>query len=136
MTAQALRIAKELKGLLERAVKVVTTETTATLIETTPVDTGWARANWIPAIGRPDSRDLSGIEPTTSLALTQRTSQQASVIAIASYQLQQGNAYISNGVPYIADLNNGTSRQAPRAFVQMSIAKSVEKSKAKLNQGV
>ena len=37
----------------EKIIKEITLEATANLIEDTPVDTGWARANWIPSITTP-----------------------------------------------------------------------------------
>ena len=41
----------------ERVVTKIGLDVTANLIETTPVDFGWARANWVPSVGRPERND-------------------------------------------------------------------------------
>ena len=39
--------------------------------------------------------------------------------------LDRGNAFITNNVPYIVRLNDGSSKQQPRGFVQRAIRKAV-----------
>ena len=53
------------------------------------------------------------------------TAQTAGITALASYRLEGGNIFISNNVPYILALNDGTSRQSPAGFVQNAIQKAV-----------
>lgn len=91
----------------------------------TPVDTGWARANWIPRIGQP----YSGTAGTRSQAEEGRINtgpQNAGVASLVAYRLERGKVFVSNGVPYIVKLNEGSSRQAPRGFVQAAVRRSVE----------
>lgn len=99
-------------------------EITAALVEETPRDTGWARNNWIPAIGvrapRVDtptdrSKRASGIQE----AVGRR--QQGSLEVATQYRMSQGPIFISNPVPYIVSLNDGHSQQAPAGFVQRAI---------------
>ena len=55
-----------------------------------------------------------------------RTPQAAGQARIASsYRIEQGNVYISNNVSYIVLLNEGSSAQAPAAFVQMAIGRAL-----------
>jgi hypothetical protein len=76
----------------------------------TPVDTGNARANWVPSIGAP----FTGIA-------TNNGPHDAGVIAILAYELKQGALYESNNVPYMRALNNGHSKQAPAGFIERAI---------------
>ncbi len=87
----------------------------------TPVDTGWARANWIPQIGSPRQSAEGSREAVSSGA------QDAGVALVATaYKREQGPVFISNNVPYIVLLNEGSSKQAPRGFVQNAITKAVK----------
>ena len=120
MTRQVRVIAGQLGGLTERAVRAISLEVTANLIEATPVDTGWARANWVPAIGV--SRDSPvNTRPDASLVSAQVAKQQAGMASLGGYRLASGPVFVSNNVPYIVFLNEGSSRQAPAAFVQAAI---------------
>lgn len=85
------------------------------LLRDTPVDTGFARANWVPSIGNPFS-EIVGTPQSIN------TAQQGSgELSVLSWQFDQGPAYISNNVPYILLLNEGTSTQAPAGFVEAAI---------------
>lgn len=128
---------RELRGFTERVVQRIVLDATANLIEDTPVDTGWARANWIPSIGSPPTRpagarlgrDARGRftsigDPDVGAA---RAAQQVGIATIATgYTLEQGNVSITNNVPYIRFLNEGSSSQAPPMFVQMAIARALQ----------
>lgn len=126
MVDQVVRVIGQLEKFTERLIVKITLDITANLIENTPVDTGWARANWVPTIGRPDVQNLSNIEPTAQLAAGQATKQQVSLGGVASsYKLRAGAIFISNNVPYITFLNQGTSKQQPSGFVQRAISKAL-----------
>lgn len=84
----------------------------------TPVDTGWARANWIPRIGAPFS-GVAGSRENVSAG-----DQGAGVASIIANRTNT-NVFISNNVPYILRLNEGSSQQAPRGFVQAAIKKAI-----------
>lgn len=115
----------QLRGASERTVKRLVLEATAELIEATPVDTGWARANWVPAIGSPNMESRSGT-PDPSQVPGQRGQQQTGLASVAAgYTLHQGPVFISNNVPYVPRLNDGSSDQAPSGFVQRSIQRAV-----------
>ena len=85
----------------------------------TPVDTGWARANWLPSIGR--SRNA----PVGTKKSVSTDAQSAGIGTLGRYRLSGGNIFISNNVPYILLLNDGSSKQSPAAFVQIAIQKAV-----------
>ena len=84
------------------------------LAEDTPKDTSWASINWIIELNAP-FRDLAGTreDPDPSLQLR-------GLAGVRNWTLTTP-AYISNNVPYIQPLNAGSSRQAPRMFVERAI---------------
>jgi len=86
----------------------------------TPIDTGWARTNWIASVGGP-APSTAGTREAVSAA-----AQQASLAKLFGYKLAQGPAYATNNVPYIAKLNEGSSKQAPAAFVQRAMLRAVK----------
>lgn len=114
-------IVQALKRVTTKTVKKIVLDATANLVEDTPVDTGWARANWVPRIadtfkGTAGQRGAVDAGP-----------QQAGVAEVAtSYKLEQGPVTITNNVPYIMRLNAGSSKQAPTGFVQAGILRAVQ----------
>lgn len=126
MVDEVTKVVAQLDQFVERLIVKITLDVTANLIETTPVDTGWARANWVPAIGRPFVRDLSGVQPTRAAASGAQGRQATGVAGVAAgYRIERGPVFVSNNVPYITDLNDGTSRQQPAGFVQRAVAKAL-----------
>ncbi len=89
-----------------------------TVIGATPVDTGHARANWQVGIDAPiteeiEEEDQSGAATIARNAGTIRGS------------TPQRSIILSNNVPYINRLNEGSSAQAPAMFVQLAVADAV-----------
>jgi len=102
-----------LRETVGQAVQRVTLDITDRLIKATPVDTGFARSNWVPNIGGPAQ---------TSGEFNASPEQQAGISdVIAAYQIEDGPIYISNNTSYIAALNAGSSPQAPPGFVEEAI---------------
>lgn len=85
----------------------------------TPVDTGWARANWVPGIGTPSTSTVGSPKAVTE------TAQRGGIARMLGYKARQGPVHITNNVPYIMRLNEGWSRQAPSGFIQAAVAKAV-----------
>lgn len=86
----------------------------AALVLATPVDTGRARANWLPSINKPRTVKLKRGDKSGSGAL-------AKAQRLVS-EIQLGDTfYISNNLEYIGVLNDGHSQQAPAGFVEKAI---------------
>jgi len=114
-----------LNKFVEKHVKIITLDATANLIEDTPVKTGWARSNWVPAIGSAAAPDVSVKEPVAADVAGRRAEQQAGLAEVVNgYQLP-APVFISNNVPYINRLNDGHSQQAPTGFVQSAVLRAV-----------
>ena len=113
-----LRRARQVEiGGLEalRATAVVVNQT---VVLTTPVKFGHARANWQIGIDTSiteeiDENDISGAATISRNNGTIRSSTPQKIIVL------------SNNVPYIQQLNEGSSSQAPAMFVQIAILQAI-----------
>ena len=77
------------------------------VLKKTPVDTGRARANWHIKVDSPDYSVKEGASRGT----------------ITDLNLEDfPNVYISNGLDYIGELEDGKSRQAPNGIAQPALA--------------
>ena len=84
------------------------------LVTTTPVDTSWAKNNWIPSIAIPFSGTVGTPENVSGAASG------AGAVSLLTWKLQTP-AYIVNNVNYIEKLNEGSSTQAPSGFIEKAI---------------
>lgn len=103
----------------ERVIKRVGFQIQTELITTTPVDTGWARANWQVSIGAPTSGPVGSREAVNTGA------QAAGQARLLVYDIRQGDVWLGNHVPYIQKLNEGHSPQAPANFVEDAIRRGI-----------
>jgi hypothetical protein len=117
---QSRKIKIELENATADSVKKLVTDITADLIEQTPVETGWARANWIPGLDQPE-----GTEPVGDETSVDEGAQQQGIAEIITGYTIDKDAFIFNNVPYIERLNDGQSPQAPAGFVDSIIEKRV-----------
>lgn len=129
MVDEVRRVIVGLTAATEGVIKKLTLDIQSNLKEQpplgTPVDLGWARANWVPKIGSPFQGDATD-DPSTADVSAARARQSAGEAEILSYRLGQGAVFVSNNVPYIQRLNNGHSKQSPAGFVEAAIDKAVK----------
>jgi hypothetical protein len=112
MRDKANRVEPEVARLVKAAAISVVTE----VARDTPVKTGQAGSNWLTNIGAPFPyfiADESGARRWTDSVAFAKS-------ALTNYKADTA-IHITNNVPYIAELNRGTSRQAPKLFVQMAV---------------
>ena len=124
MTESVKELLKDLDEFVDGLIRKLTFDITSILGGPainggTPIDTGWARSNWIPSVGQP-VKDPAG----SKLAVT-RAPQTAGMQELLAYTREKGKVFISNNVPYIGRLNDGSSDQAPAGFVQRAIVKAI-----------
>jgi hypothetical protein len=109
-----------MRAFVAQACRDLATEILAELIAATPIDTGHATVNWVVSIGTPYMTEVhSG------------AAQQAGMREVQRYELGDGAIYISNNAPYISDLNNGSSLQAPSLFVEACVDRAYARVQAK-----
>lgn len=99
---------------VSRGVRATAVAVNQTLISSTPVDTGRARANWQVGVGSPLFSELPDTDPSGA-ATTARNN-----AAIATSPPRE-DIFISNNLPYIGRLNEGSSAQAPAGFVERAV---------------
>lgn len=95
----------------------------------TPIDTGWASANWLPSIGEPKivkgEPENPREGPTPGEVADRAQIAQEGQNDVLSWRLEDGPIFSTNNVPYIGALNAGHSTQSPRGFVQTAIEKAI-----------
>ena len=106
-------LANRISQNIPRMVTDVAMSVVEFVADATPVDTGQASGNWKTQIGSPSSAWDAG--PSSA-----QNSIDAARAALAG--LREGQVvHITNNVPYIVELNQGSSRQAPVGFVESAI---------------
>lgn len=101
------------------------------LVENTPVDTSKAVSNWQVSIISPETREID------AHILGSRGSSKDMSIEIVKMEAKNtlsakkagDSIFITNNADYIADLNNGTSTQAPAGFIEASIMRAKQRLK-------
>lgn len=79
------------------------------VVQRTPVDTGWARANWQLAKGpRPDG--IVGSKPSAGTVLPEPAATNVSIGQAPVY-------WVVNNLPYIVPLENGHSKQMGKGYM-------------------
>jgi len=128
-----LRSRNELRAIIEggtaEVIRRIQLRSLQTLASATPVDTGHARSGWTPNVGSPvvDRLDRPKDDTTAKGAASSRlAANRAKAEAIAkTYLLRQGRVFISNNVPYVVFLDQGSSAQAPANFVERALATAI-----------
>ena len=119
------RIAVRVEGNIEKAVKDCAGAVLRSVVENTPVDTGYARSNWTPEL----DRAFEGLFLARVLGKAGSTADEnaaatieAGTPTIEAFDIEKNaEIHITNNAPHIQPLNDGHSRQAPVNFVQTAI---------------
>lgn len=97
-----------------KATRKVAMAITQTLVDETPVDTGRTRGNWTVSHGSASGRTTERVDKPGA-----RTKAAANE-AISKFR-PGVPMFIENNLEHVSLLNDGTSRQAPRNFVDTAI---------------
>lgn len=103
-------INKDVNKLINSAQRISAFQAQTELKLVTPVDQGRARGSWHTSNTAKDFKDAQDTVVTNSLLGPIPTDTVESL-------------YITNGTPYIQELNQGSSRQAPARFIEKTISK-------------
>lgn len=119
MGAQAQAIGERLRKHTEMIFKALCLEIDRELRIATPVDTGFARANWVPSVGLPHEGEARKVGSGSS-------EHAAGVGQVMRFKLEDGTLWVSNSVDYVAlALNYGSSSQAPAMFIEAAVDRAV-----------
>ena len=144
LRAQLNNLIGDVRLYTEASIKLCVLESIQSLLVLTPKDTTWAATSWFPGYGgeqnnggylvAPDVAESlfqGGLTALDAAGATRRLAQrqQGQDRAIVSFvntrifvnQSLTRSPEFSNGVPYIEDLNRGSSDQAPAGFVDTGI---------------
>ena len=119
------RIAVEVEGNVERAMKDCATAVARSVVEGTPVDTGKARSNWLAGIDTPVIAEIEAHAPGMGGSTGDTNAEAAIGLAsavIETFDIEKNRSiHVTNNLPYIQPLNDGHSAQAPANFVEMAV---------------
>ena len=111
-TLDMSRFANKSIGEIEQVIRKTAIDLTTSIIKSTPVDTGRARANWFVSFE-------SAIEDTTE------DTNSAKALSNATNKLLNGKIgkyiYIQNNLDYAVKLEYGASKQAPEGMVRINV---------------
>lgn len=119
------RVANIVERNTDKTIREVAVAVDGAVVIATPVDTGRARANWQTSVGVPITSTRApysdGADGSTA-GTNARSAIDQCKAAVVGYKAGQ-TVYITNNLPYITPLNEGTSAQAPEGFVEKSVLK-------------
>ncbi len=126
---QSAAIGDSLRKQVEKRAKALVLEVVAELRKSparggTPVDTGHARANWITSVGAAHAGEVEGSGAYT-----------AGLSEVLAWRLSDQPLWVANGVPYIQNLNYGSSKQAPALFVEAAVDRALASVEKKFGSG-
>lgn len=111
--------------IFEREVNKVARATTLNILKgvvlATPIDTGRARGNWQTSVSKSISLPVDSLDKSGGSTINK-----GEAVLSATKGIKYPVYWISNNLPYIEELNRGSSQQAPAKFVESVIAKAVK----------
>ena len=114
-TLDLTKFATKANADIKLVIQKISMEAFKRIIYRTPVDTGRARANWGCTIGKPrtgmqvESTDKSGAATT------------AAMVATVQGIKGDGSVFLVNNVPYIHELEKGSSQKSPQGMVGVTL---------------
>lgn len=124
MGKRTRHVISDLDKFLEKVMKDVGGALNRNLKEATPRLTGWAENNWVANTGKA-FKGLAGTREEARQGRLNFAPRALGLAKIASYRLSKGTIHVTNNIPYILPLNEGTSKKAPPLFVEMAIDRSI-----------
>lgn len=92
-------------------VRAVTLSLFNGIIRDTPVDTGRARGNWQTTVGQPASGEIDRLGASAAIAEVEAKTPPGA----------GQETYLANDLPYIEELEKGSSKQSPEGMVRRNI---------------
>lgn len=122
-------IAIAVEANTETAVRKAALAADASVVLATPVDTGRARSNWLVEIDAPAAGIRQPYSPGQKLGTGETANLNAALEQaagkVAQYKVGNSEIHITNNLPYIQKLNQGSSKQAPENFVEIAVGAAI-----------
>lgn len=130
MGQESDRVVAALERTVARTVTKISLDIVANLVRApsedgTPLDTGWASANWIPAIRSASRFDGDRYLPDEGDVAEAKGEQQQGQAKLLTYRLGQGSVFVSNNVPYVPKLNDRGGKETQPGFIERAIDKAL-----------
>lgn len=125
------KYADKIEAAPSKVAALVAIDLVEALTNLTPVDTTKAISNWLLSLDEPILSELDAYfegEFGSTFFKSQKSVIDFAKLKVAPKKPGQ-NIFVSNNAPYIRDLENGTSQQAPSGFTKQAVA--VARSKIK-----
>jgi len=103
-------------------VKKLSFDIFADVVAGTPVDTGRAMNNWNISVGVPNHKVRKAGGTAASVASGKQGEATTALATLAPFQ----TVWLSNSLPYIGFLEEGTSKQAPNGWVARAIQNNMQ----------
>lgn len=103
------------------------------MVQKTPVDTGRARGNWQISVGQDNTGEVSRDDKRPQGSKPSFLSEEASKLSACK---GDDTIYISNNLPYIKNLEYGSSKQAPNGMVGLTMTNIRSKIDKFIKEGV
>lgn len=111
----------DLHEMVTEVIQDVAFELQKQLRETTPVDTGWARANWSISVGGYKTGAFGDKPKKGTKNFPLSGSDAASIASMETYTVESGTVWVTNNVNYIQIINARGGKIAPAMFVETSM---------------
>lgn len=95
----------------DKIVRAVTLSLFNGIIRDTPVDTGRARGNWQTTVGQPASGEIDRLGASAAIAEVEAKTPPGA----------GQETYLANDLPYIEELEKGSSKQSPEGMVRRNM---------------
>tara|TARA_R110000764_G_scaffold60499_5_gene129858 strand:+ start:732 stop:1127 length:396 start_codon:yes stop_codon:yes gene_type:complete len=99
----------------DKIARSVTIELFSSIVKSTPVKTGRARGNWQTSVDSPKAGEIDRDDRGGTSAITE-------VVSETPPGMGQ-ETFLTNNLPYIDSLENGSSQQAPAGMVRKNFAR-------------
>lgn len=135
MADQANFIIADLKNFVRGEIVALGLNVNANLRDSpplgTPIDTGWASANWVPSVDAPFIEASDQPDDITAGMVAARGAQaQQGINNILGWNFNNGSVFSTNNVPYIGALGAGHSPQSPSGFILIAVERAVKQTAA------
>jgi len=114
---------------VNRAVRKVALAVDQSVVLSTPVDKGPARSNWLVSLGSPRGDQIPAYAPGERLGVNEQSNAAAALAqgsSVVGVRKEGQDIFITNNIPYIGKLNDGSSAQAPANFVEKAVMEARE----------
>lgn len=111
---QVENFAKKANDAAERTSRGIIIELFSSVISDTPVKEGRAQGNWQTSVGQPKTNEIERFHKEESIN---------EVISVLGNSKLPPTTYMTNNLPYIVPLEEGSSDQAPAGMMKKNVAR-------------